>query len=139
MPAYVEHVQIVVSDLEKAERFYTTVFDWRVRGRGREVAADRSYDWIHVGTDESYIAFRTPYEGVPFDESHRGYKGNHIGIVVEAAESVLSRLAALGCMVRPAAPHPFRARYYVRDFDDNEIEIVIYFSERMSERNDYSR
>lgn len=139
MAAYVEHVQLVVSDLNAAERFYTTVFDWKVRGRGRERAADRSYDWIHVGTDETYLAFRTPYDGAAFREADRGYKGNHIGIVVEDAGPVLSRLATLHCAVRTAAAHPFRARYYFRDFDDNEIEIISYLSDRTSERNDYSR
>jgi catechol 2,3-dioxygenase-like lactoylglutathione lyase family enzyme len=138
MHSYVEHVQYVVSDLEAAIRFYSTVFGWTVRGRGHEQAQDRSYEWVHIGTDTSYMAFRTPYDGEPFTEGIRGYKGNHIGIVTDSPEEVLSRLKDFGCTIRTATGHPYRLRYYARDFDDNEIEIIHYLSDRMSERNDYA-
>lgn len=138
MSTYVEHVQYVVSDLDAAIRFYTTAFGWKVRGRGREVAADRKYDWVHIGTETSYMAFRTPYDGEPFNEGMLGYKGNHVGVVTDDPEAVLRRLRKLGRDIRVAASHPYRVRYYVRDFDDNEIEIVHYLSDKVSERNDYT-
>src|SRR5262245_23330264 len=129
MKSYLEHAQYVVSDLDAAIKFYCSVFGWRVRGRGREVAADRTYDWVHVGTETSYIAFRTPYDGELFHEGLRGYKGNHLGIVTDDLVGVINRLEQLGRPIRGTASHPYRARFYVRDFDDNEIEIVHYFTE----------
>ena len=138
MNNYIEHFQFVVSDLDQSVRFYTHVFGWVVRGRGREIAADRVYDWVHVGTDTSYIALRTPYNGEPFDEDMRGYKGNHIGIVTDDLDRLLNRIQELGRPVRRTADHPYRIRCYVRDYDDNEIEIIHYLTNTMSERNDYS-
>ncbi|RVK41412.1 VOC family protein [Sinorhizobium meliloti] len=137
-PPYVEHVQIVVSNLATAEAFYSKVFGWSVRGRGRECAADRTYDWIHIGTDTSYMAFRTPYNGAAFNDSHRGHSGNHVGIVVGNLAGIMRALDELGVQIRCAKPHPHRARLYFRDFDGNEIEVVEYFSEAPEDRNDYT-
>lgn len=138
MNCYVEHYQLVVSDLATAAHFYSTVFGWPVRGRGREFTVEGTYQWVHVGTDETYIALRAPFNDLPFDDGMRGYRGNHVGIVTDEIEQVIGRLNKLGYLVRQGPSHPHRRRFYVRDFDNNEIEIIQYRTNKNEERNDYT-
>jgi catechol 2,3-dioxygenase-like lactoylglutathione lyase family enzyme len=136
MTAYLEHIQYVCRDLDRMVDFYCTVFGWRLRGRGVEQAADRSYDWVHIGTDESYVAFRTPYGDTPYSED-MALRQTHFGVVVDDLETVVARLESRGSPVRRKGRHPFRDRVYTRDPDGNEIEIIRYLSDRPGERNDY--
>lgn len=136
MASYLEHIQYVCSNLDAMVEFYTFVFDWPLRGRGTEVTPDRTYDWVHIGTDDSYVAFRTPYDGAPYTPD-MGYRQNHFGIVVDNLEWVLARIEGLGLSYTIKGKHPYRSRAYVRDPDDYEIEIVYYHSQDARERNDY--
>ncbi|MEQ8602606.1 MAG: VOC family protein [Marivibrio sp.] len=136
MTAYLEHIQYVSPDLDRMVEFYCSVFGWRLRGRGVEQAADRSYGWVHIGTDESYVAFRTPYDGARYSED-MAQRQTHFGVVVDDLDAVVARLKSRGFSVRPKGRHPFRERVYTRDPDGNEIEIIRYLSDKPSERNDY--
>jgi len=136
MAAYLEHIQYVCRDLDRMVDFYCSVFGWRLRGRGVEQAADRSYGWVHIGTDETYVAFRTSYDGAPYSED-MALRQTHFGVVVEDMDAVVARLEQRGCEARRKGSHPYRERVYTRDPDGNEIEIVRYLSDKPSERNDY--
>jgi catechol 2,3-dioxygenase-like lactoylglutathione lyase family enzyme len=137
MASYVEHIQYVCSDIEKMAAFYATVFDWPIRGRGTEVGPERTYDWVHIGTDESYVAFRTPYNGVLYDASMRSFN-DHVGIVVDDLAVTIARLEALGGEYVRKGKHPYRDRIYARDPDNNEVEVICYRSSDPRQRNDYS-
>ncbi|MBB4843215.1 putative enzyme related to lactoylglutathione lyase [Paucibacter oligotrophus] len=137
MNSYVEHAQIFVVDLDRTATFYLELFpEWRIRGRGREVAGSRRYNWIHIGDDHTYLAFRGGYEGMSEPAPSVEKQCNHVGIVVpEIAEKerVLRQLGAP--MVR--STHPARVRVYTRDPDGYEIELIQYLSEEVGARNDY--
>lgn len=135
--AYVEHIQYVCSDLDKMAAFYSSAFDWPVRGRGTEVGPDRTYDWVHIGTDDSYVAFRTPYNGVPYNPTMRTHH-DHVGIVVDDLARTIEGLLALGVDFVRKGSHPYRDRIYIRDPDSNEVEIICYRSAHPRERNDYT-
>lgn len=137
MASYVEHIQYVCSNLDTMADFYAKVFQWPVRGRGTEVGPERTYDWVHIGTDESYVAFRTPYNGAPYDDSQRTHK-DHVGIVVDDLDATIRRLDALGVDHIRKGTHPYRDRIYIRDPDGNEVEIICYRSADPRERNDYT-
>ena len=136
MASFVEHIQYECSDLDRMAQFYAQVFDWPIRGRGREVGPEKSYDWIHVGSDESYVSFRTPYNGKSYEKGERHYT-DHFGVVVSDLDAVITRLDQIGTEHIPKGSHPHRKRIYIRDPDGNEIEIIQYLSEAPSERNDY--
>jgi len=136
MANYLEHVQYVCSNLDTMVNFYCHVFDWPLRGRGKEVTADRTYDWVHIGTDDSYVAFRLPYDGAAYSPDI-GYRHNHIGIVVDDFERVLTHLEQLGVPVSIKGRHPYRSRAYFRDPDGYEVEVVHYHSNNPRKRNDY--
>lgn len=136
MASYVEHIQYVCSDLEEMAAFYCTIFQWKVRGRGRELGSRLNYDWIHVGDDESYVAFRTPYNGAKYEKAMRTEK-DHVGIVVDDIDQVILRLDALKVEHVRKGTHPYRDRIYVVDPDKNEVEIICYRSNDPRQRNDY--
>jgi len=135
MTSHVEHVQYVCSNLDAMVGFYAHVFEWRLRGRGTE-GGPLGYDWVHIGTDESYVAFRTPYNGGAYaDEAAR--RMDHVGIVVDDWGGFVARLEGLGWPYTVKGSHPFRRRLYLRDPDGNEIEVIAYSSGDPRQRNDY--
>ena len=73
MGVRLEHANLCVRDLEGMIRFLQTAFpEFRIRGEGITREGAR---WVHVGTDETYIALSQssvdaakpwkPYEGEP--------------------------------------------------------------------------
>ena len=133
---YVEHAQLLVDDLDVTEAFYLAVFpDWRVRARGREIGL-RPYSWIHVGTTDSYLAFRMAYEGRTETRARVETLSNHIGIVVEDIPATIERLRSRG-VDYTVNDHPYRVRVYTRDPDGYELELVQYKTENPELRHDY--
>jgi len=57
MAVRLEHANLTVRDVEGAIRFLQTAFpEFRVRGEGQSQDGSR---WVHIGTDETYIATST--------------------------------------------------------------------------------
>ena len=136
MKCYLEHANISVRSLDNAIRFLSTAFPhFKVRGKGESSGKK----WIHIGTDDTYIAFSEANGGVngPVAYSEPGI--NHIGFVVNDAETIRTALLEAGYREGFVAdPHPHRKRIYFHDGDDNEWEFVEYFSDNPAERNDYT-
>jgi catechol 2,3-dioxygenase-like lactoylglutathione lyase family enzyme len=136
MAPYLEHVNLTVPDLDEALEFIRTALpEFRVRGRGE--AGDRS--WVHVGTEETYLALEGPAVVnsvlvVPAPERHL----NHLGFVVDDLEGVRARLRAAGYEGgEDVDPHPYRKRTFFRDRSGQEYEFVQYLSEDWADRNWY--
>ena len=119
--AYLEHVNITVSDIERSAALLERLLGWHIRWRGRSQLGGET---IHVGSDEDYIAVYT--RGAPVDRFAKGQPLNHVGLVVpdlDAAEDV----------VRAAGLEPFNhadyapgKRFYFFDWDGIEFELVSY-------------
>ncbi len=133
-----EHANMSVRDIDVMIRFLQAAFpEFRVRGEGTSANGKR---WVHVGTDETYIALNpatvepkkqwVPYIGEP--------GVNHLGYEVDDVEAVHSRLTAAGYRESTVPnAHPHRKRVYFYDPEGNDWEFVQYFSEEPAERNDY--
>ncbi|MCA9077231.1 MAG: VOC family protein [Planctomycetaceae bacterium] len=135
MSAYVEHVNLTVSNLDEAIRFLTTaVPEFAVRHR----AVTDGQEWAHVGDERSYIAL-TQASDLQLSELNYTKNGfNHVGIVVDDANRVAEALRDAGYREGfQADPHPHRIRVYFHDADDTEWEFVQYLSKDTAERNDY--
>ena len=139
MAARLEHANICVRDIDAMVRFLQTAFpDFRLRGEG--TSQQDGTRWVHVGTDDTYIALGqssvnpaehwTPYQGVP------GI--NHLAYEVDDADGLLQRMTAAGYR-NSTVPnrHPFRRRLYFYDPEGNDWEFVQYLSRDPAERNDY--
>jgi catechol 2,3-dioxygenase-like lactoylglutathione lyase family enzyme len=137
MNMYLEHANLTVRNLDRAVRFLRTALpEVRIRGKGVGLHGP----WLHIGTDESYLALEEASQdrgGLWARYADPGV--NHLGFVVEDADGVRKRLRDAGYREGIEVPdHPFRQRVYFFDDDDNEFEFVQYRSTDPAERNDYS-
>lgn len=138
MDIRLEHANIVVRDIDEAIRFLQTAFeDFRVRREGKSLQGTR---WVHIGTDETYIALseatREPAESwVPYG----GRPGlNHLGYEVDDVEALRARLSEAGYRDSTVPnSHPYRKRVYFHDAEGNDWEFVQYLSQDPAKRNDY--
>jgi catechol 2,3-dioxygenase-like lactoylglutathione lyase family enzyme len=139
MAVRLEHANLCVRDLEEALRFVQTAFpEFSLRGEGTTAWGAR---WVHVGTDDTYLALtqasaEPPEPWVPY----AGKPGtNHLGYEVDDLEALRERLAAAGYRdsTVPNA-HPHRRRVYFHDREGNDWEFVQYTSDDPALRNDYA-
>lgn len=137
MPIRLEHANLSVRDYDGMVRFIKTAFpDFRVRREG----CRGDVRWMHIGTDDTYIALNeatrpstdrwVPYSGKP--------GVNHLGYEVDDVDGVRARLAAGGYRDSTVPnSHPHRKRVYFFDPDGNDWEFVEYFTDDKTLRNDY--
>jgi catechol 2,3-dioxygenase-like lactoylglutathione lyase family enzyme len=118
-----EHVNLNVSDPERAARLMEALFGWHVRWQG----PSRVGRTIHVGSDDHYIALHTAHDAAyTADTFAKGQPFNHIGVEVDD-------LAAVEAKVKEAGLKPFGhddydpgRRFYFLDPDGIEYEVVSY-------------
>ncbi|MEQ2354123.1 VOC family protein [Pseudoalteromonas piscicida] len=134
---YLEHVNLVVSDLEEVLHFYRAAFPhWKVRSKGHGEWYGKARTWLHFGDDYHYIAFSDHGEG-----QNRSLEGHQVGLahfayVVQSIERVVNRLTEAGYAVdKVGVQHPHRKNVYFIDPAGYEIEFVEYMSDLPSERN----
>lgn len=137
MNVRLEHANLSVRDVDAALRFVTAAFpDFRVRREG----FNHGRRWLHVGTDDTYLALNeATAEPAEVFEPYSGKPGlNHLGYEVDDVEALRTRLAAAG-FEESTVPnsHPHRRRVYFYDADGNDWEFVQYYSADPAERNDY--
>jgi catechol 2,3-dioxygenase-like lactoylglutathione lyase family enzyme len=120
-------------------QFLQTAFpEFHIRHEGTNTQSGR---WVHVGTDDTYIALneanqdptdrRQPYSGKP------GL--NHLGYEVEDVEALRLRMVDAGYRDSTIPnDHPHRRRVYFYDPEGNDWEFVQYLSANPDDRNDYN-
>jgi catechol 2,3-dioxygenase-like lactoylglutathione lyase family enzyme len=134
-----EHANLIVRDIDAMIEFLRTAFPgFRVRGEGQGAPLGR---WVHIGTDETYLALNQATREAP--EPWVPYAGkpgtNHLGYEVDDVEALRSRLAAAGYRESTVPnAHPHRRRVYFYDPEGNDWEFVQYASKDPAERNDYA-
>ncbi len=134
-----EHANISVSDIDGMIKFLQTAFpEFKIRGEGK--IAKVGSRWLHVGTDDTYIALQEALSDAP--EKRKPYTPtpgvNHLAYEVDDVDSLRERLIS-GGYSESTVPnsHPHRKRIYFYDPEGNDWEFIQYFSDIMSERNDY--
>ena len=132
-----EHANIIVRDIDKTAAFLKTAFpEFRVR---RDTHS-RKGRWMHIGTDDTYIALsEASKEPAETWQPYSGRPGvNHLAYEVDDADALRQRMRAAGYRDSTVANrHPHRKRVYFYDPDGNDWEFVQYFSDDPAERNDY--
>lgn len=137
MAIRMEHANLTVQHFDEAVRFLQTAFpEFKIRRDGERDGRR----WMHIGTDESYVALNEAVaEALDDWAPYCGRPGiNHLGFEVEDAEGIRKRLTKAG--FRDATypnNHPHRNRVYFYDADGNDWEFVEYFSDDPALRNDY--
>jgi len=123
--AYIEHVNLTVSDPERSTRLFRDLFGWEVRWQGPARDGGRS---IHVGDDATYLAiYAEPGRGKAADRAWpKGAPLNHVGILVEDLDETERRVIAAGLEPFNHGDYEPGRRFYFLDWDGIEFEIVSY-------------
>ena len=133
-----EHANICVQDIDVMIGFLKTAFpDFRVRGEGTMKGDGR---WLHIGTDDTYIALQQADKNAVSDWTpNSGKPGvNHLAYEVDEIDSLRNRLISKGFKeLAVVDSHPHRKRAYFNDPEGNDWEFIQYFSKIPAERNDY--
>jgi glyoxylase I family protein len=122
--AFLEHVNITVSNPTESAHMLEAVFGWRSRWAG---PARDGGSTIHCGGNATYVAL---YTGA--DRLHAGVrypKGeplNHIAIVVDDIDETERNVVAYGLIPFNHADYEPGRRFYFFDQDGIEYEVVSY-------------
>lgn len=122
-----EHVNLTVSDPERTAAMLVDLFDWHIRWKGASLHGGTT---IHVGTDTDYLALYTMPDSrrtVSPGDSYRQVAGlNHVAIVVDDLDRLEQRVVDAGFEPTNHADYEPGRRFYFRDHDDVEFEVVSY-------------
>ena len=120
----IEHVNVTVSNPERAARLMEQLFDWQVRWKGPARDGGRT---IHIGSKEHYIALYTG-RGVAYgaDDFAKGQPLNHIGVEVDDLDAVEAQVSAAGLKTFGHDDYDPGRRFYFLDPDGIEYEVVSY-------------
>ncbi len=128
-----EHIHVTVDSMGATEKFLLLAMpQLQRRGAGD---AEGFGNWVHLGTEDCYIAL-TEVAGAVIPGELR-----HIGLVVDDIEGLMSRLAITGFQSSDESAldsHPHRRRVYYFDKNGLPWEFVQYLSVDSALRNDYS-
>jgi catechol 2,3-dioxygenase-like lactoylglutathione lyase family enzyme len=120
----IEHVNVTVTDPERAAKLMAALFGWHVRWRG---AARDGGHTIHVGSDDHYIALYTSGNAnYSADDFAKGRPLNHIGVEVDDLDATEARVVAAGLRPFSHADYEPGRRFYFLDPDGIEYEVVSY-------------
>jgi catechol-2,3-dioxygenase len=134
-----EHINLVVSDIEQAIKFYQAAFPhWTVRGGGINEWHGKSRNWVHFGDDYQYLAFND--NGVGENRELAGHQIGlaHFSFLTTDITGVINRLAQAGFTVdKEGAEDQYRSNVYFIDTSGYEVEFVQYHSDLPAHRNRY--
>ena len=126
--AVLEHVNVTVSDPVKTAALLCELFDWQIRWSGDSINGGKT---IHVGSHGSYVALYSP-RGDTSDtgSSYENLGGlNHIAVVVKDLDAVEKRVKSAGFTPGNHGNYEPGRRFYFRDRDNIEYEVVSYEDE----------
>lgn len=132
-----EHVNLVVSDIEQTLKFYRAAFPhWGIRDQGESVWSGKTRKWLHFGDDYQYLTFNA--DGVGDNRDLDGHQTGlaHFAYVTNNVDAVIERLTSAGYKIdNPGADEPHRRNVYFIDPSGFEIEFVQYLSDIPAQRN----
>ena len=122
--AGLEHVNITSMAPKRTAEMMCSVFGWRIRWQGPSSLGGET---IHVGTDDAYVAVYTPPASSdgPARREGRG-RFNHIGVVVSDLDATERKVRDAGYEPYAHADYEPGRRFYFRDDDGIEFEVVSY-------------
>ena len=122
MKGRIEHVNLTVSNAERSAGLLSALCGWHRRWQGPAMNGGHA---IHLGDADDYIAFYTPKEGAsgPFPPSR---PFNHVGLVVDDLDRADAIVTGAGLTSYSHDDYNPGRRFYFRDWDDIEWEVVSY-------------
>lgn len=135
----IEHLNLVVSDLQQTLTFYQAAFPhWQIRGRGQQVWHGTQRNWIHFGDNEQYLTFNDNGSGENRDLTTNQLGLAHFAFVTNNIDAVVQRLLAAGFDIhKDGSQDEYRRNIYFLDPNGFEVEFVQYLSDIPEEKNLY--
>ncbi|WP_251358717.1 VOC family protein [Kangiella sp. TOML190] len=132
-----EHINLVVSDVDAMLHFYGAAFPhWHIRSQGTGDWNGKPRRWLHFGDDYNYIALSDNGEGDNRDLSGHQVGLAHFAFVTHDLAAMINRLEAAGYDIHKAgADNQYRKNIYFLDPQGFEVEFVEYLSDIPAERN----
>lgn len=132
-----EHINLVVKDMEASLQFYQAAFPhWFVRLRGNDSWYGTARQWCHFGDDYNFITFNDNGDGAARDLQSNAIGLTHLGFEVVDLAALEIRLKSAGFTPSHQGPqHQFRRNIYFIDPSGIEVEFVQYTSEIPEQRN----
>ena len=122
--ARIEHVNVTVSDPDRAARLMEQLFGWHVRWDGPSLNGGRT---VHVGSDDHYIALYTARDRTYSpDVFLKGRPLNHVGVLVEDLDATEARVLEAGLRPFSHGDYDPGRRFYFLDPDGIEYEVISY-------------
>jgi catechol 2,3-dioxygenase-like lactoylglutathione lyase family enzyme len=120
-----EHVNVTVDDPDRIADLLVSLFGWRRRWAGPSMNGGRT---VHVGTEGAYVALYAPGETEAAAVGSYRQRGglNHIGVVVHDLDAADQAVRAAGYETFSHQVYEPGRRFYFRDRDDIEFEVVSY-------------
>ncbi|OUR63069.1 glyoxalase [Colwellia sp. 39_35_sub15_T18] len=134
-----EHVNIVVSDIEQTLTFYQAAFPhWAVRGGGVSEWYGKPRNWVHFGDDYQYLAFNDNGIGKNRDLTGHQIGLAHFAFVTSDIKGVIDRLAQAGfAIAKDGVDDDYLKNVYFIDPNGYEVEFVQYHTDLPTLRNRY--
>ena len=124
--AFVEHVNVTVSDPANTAQMLIDIFDWKIRWQGEAIYEGFT---IHVGSENSYLALYTLDPTSQNYDTHRSLAGlNHVALVVDDLDATEQKVISAGFEPTSHADYEPGRRFYFHDHDGIEFEVVSYSS-----------
>ncbi len=120
--AFIEHVNLTVSDPDASAERMVRLFGWKVRWSGPARDGGRS---VHVGDDTTYLALYTPPQGGA-QRYPKGEPLNHVGLVVDDLDAMERKVVGAGLTPFNHGDYDPGLRFYFFDPDGIEYELVSY-------------
>lgn len=135
-----EHVNLVVNDIEQSLTFYQAAFPhWTVRGGGASEWYGKARNWVHFGDDYQYLAFNDDGVGKNRDLTGHQIGLAHFAFITNDIKGVIERLRQAGYKVdKEGAKDDYRSNVYFIDPNGYEVEFVQYHSDLPELRNRYT-
>ena len=120
-----EHTNITVADTLATAGMLERIFGWTIRWQGDSL--DGGYT-VHVGTSDSYLAlYSTGTPSKPAAPRYTHLNGlNHIGVMVSDLDKIEQRVIAEGIRSYSHYDYEPGRRFYFKDGDGLEFEVVSY-------------
>ena len=123
--AFLEHVNVTVSNPKSTADRLCNLFGWHIRWQGEAIHGGSS---VHVGSEDSYLALYSRPEPAEAKADSYSLRGglNHIGVVVDDLDKTEARILEAGHKTFSHADYEPGRRFYFHDDDGIEFEVVCY-------------
>jgi catechol 2,3-dioxygenase-like lactoylglutathione lyase family enzyme len=124
MQGRIEHVNVTVSDADRAAGLMEKLFGWHIRWQGPARDGGRA---VHVGSEGHYVALYTAPDTIyTADDFAKGRPLNHIGVEVDDLDAAEARVVEAGLKPFSHGDYEPGRRFYFLDPDGIEYEVISY-------------